>query len=133
MSPHRYVCHVRWSDVDAYGHVNNVKYFEYFQEARIAFVSGLVPGGRDGSDGFVVARLVVDYKRPILFRPEPFEILTWVTRVGTSSYGLLAEIRDGEQVLSVCTAAVVAFDLPGQRARPLNEAERTRLESAAAG
>ena len=26
---------VRWSDVDAYGHVNNVKYFEYFQEARI--------------------------------------------------------------------------------------------------
>ena len=34
-----YPVHVRFSDVDAYGHVNNVKYFEYFQEARIALSS----------------------------------------------------------------------------------------------
>ena len=30
-----YPVHVRFSDVDVYGHVNNVKYFEYFQEARL--------------------------------------------------------------------------------------------------
>ena len=30
--------HVRFSDVDVYGHVNNVKYFEYFQEARIRYL-----------------------------------------------------------------------------------------------
>jgi acyl-CoA thioester hydrolase len=29
--PHEYTCHVRFSDVDVYGHVNNVKYFEYYQ------------------------------------------------------------------------------------------------------
>ena len=33
--PGHYPVHVRFSDVDVYGHVNNVKYFEYFQEARI--------------------------------------------------------------------------------------------------
>ena len=38
-------CHVRFSDVDVYGHVNNVKYFEYYQEARIAFILSL--GRRD--------------------------------------------------------------------------------------
>ena len=32
---------VRFSDVDAYRHVNNVKYFEYFQEARIAMITRL--------------------------------------------------------------------------------------------
>ena len=37
MSRHVYDCQVRFSDVDVYGHVNNVKYFEYYQEARIAF------------------------------------------------------------------------------------------------
>ena len=36
----------------------------------------------------VVARIDVDYKRPILFRPEPYVVETWVTRVGTSSFGL---------------------------------------------
>ena len=41
MSRHVYECHVRFSDVDVYGHVNNVKYFEYFQEARIAFLMSL--------------------------------------------------------------------------------------------
>ena len=29
---------VRWADFDQYGHVNNVKYIEYAQEARILFI-----------------------------------------------------------------------------------------------
>ena len=37
----RYPVHVRFSDVDVYGHVNNVKYFEYFQEARISLFADL--------------------------------------------------------------------------------------------
>ena len=28
---------VRWADFDQFGHVNNVKYIEYAQEARILF------------------------------------------------------------------------------------------------
>jgi acyl-CoA thioester hydrolase len=131
---HRYSCRVRWSDVDSYGHVNNVKYFEYFQEARIAFLSHLMHGGTgdDGDAGdadrrVVVARIDVDYRRPILFRTEPFEILTWVVRVGRSSYDLEAEIRDGEEVLSRARAVIVAFDQATQRSRPLTDAERGQL------
>ena len=125
---HTYACRVRWSDVDSYGHVNNVKYFEYFQEARIAFLAGLADGQpQDAGRGVVVARIDVDYRRPILFRPEPFEIQTWVSRVGRSSYDLQAEIRDGDEVLSRAHAVVVAFDLREQRSRPLSDAERARL------
>jgi acyl-CoA thioester hydrolase len=126
--PHVYSCRVRWSDVDTYGHVNNVKYFEYFQEARIAFLSRLMHGEAGDADrGVVVARIDVDYRRPILFRTEPFEILTWVVRVGTSSYDLEAEIRDGDEVLSRARAVIVAFDRGSQRSRPLTDEERTRL------
>jgi acyl-CoA thioester hydrolase len=125
---HHYSCRVRWSDVDTYGHVNNVKYFEYYQEARIAFLSGLADGlPSDETKGVVVARIDVDYRRPILFRTEPFEIQTWVSRVGTSSYDLEAEILDGDEVLSRAHAVVVAFDLEKQRSRPLNDSERDRL------
>ena len=53
-----YPVHVRFSDVDVYGHVNNVKYFEYFQEARILMTARLWKGVPDGH-----AR-AVDGRRP---------------------------------------------------------------------
>ncbi|GAB2748764.1 acyl-CoA thioesterase [Nocardioides pakistanensis] len=128
MSRHVYQCRVRFSDVDVYGHVNNVKYFEYFQEARLAFFMGL-GRGEDEDHGFavVVARVDVDYKRPILFRSEPYPIESWISRVGNSSFVISAEIKDGDTVLSRADATLVTFDVKTQRARPMGEAERERL------
>ena len=127
MNAHEYTCHVRFSDVDVYGHVNNVKYFEYFQEARLVFLRGLREGvGEHGFD-IVLAQMDVDYKRPILFRPEPYVVRTRVTRVGTSSFGLDSEILDGEQLLSRARAVLVTFDLARNRSRPLSDRERTQL------
>lgn len=124
---HLYQCHVRFSDVDVYGHVNNVKYFEYFQEARLAYISTL--SGRDEAADFmiVLARMDVDYKRPILFRTEPYQIETSVSRVGRSSFDLVAQIRDGDTLLSQARAVLVGFDVASQAARPLAEEERALL------
>jgi acyl-CoA thioester hydrolase len=133
MARHEYDCHVRFSDVDVYGHVNNVKYFEYYQEARLAFLTAL---GRDPDEvelGVVVARLDVDYKRPILFRAEPYVVTTWVTRVGGSSFTLASEISDDDQVLSRAEAVMVTFDARRQRSRELSDRERRRLRDAVAG
>jgi acyl-CoA thioester hydrolase len=129
VSRHTYRCRVRFSDVDVYGHVNNVKYFEYFQEARLAFLTSLMDQ-HDPGRGVVLARIDVDYRRPILFRTEPYPIQSWVTRVGNSSYDIAAEIRDGETLLSRAQAVLVSFDLGTQRARPLREGERTALLAA---
>ena len=139
MSPHVYQCQVRFYDVDVYGHVNNVKYFEYYQEARIAFILALAGGGYDAGSSLrqVVARIDVDYRRPILFRPEPYAVETWVTRVGTTSYDLACRIADapGDDGPSYSDAEVrlVAFDLASQRSRPLTGTERGRLEQALGG
>jgi acyl-CoA thioester hydrolase len=126
---HTYDCRVRWSDVDAYGHVNNVKYFEYYQEARIAFLAtcGQTLLRAEGTEQYVVARLTVDYRRAIVFRAEPFPIDSWISRVGTSSYDVESHIRDGDEVLSRATAVMVAYDLRTRRPRPLGEAERSAL------
>jgi acyl-CoA thioester hydrolase len=131
MTRHRYDCHVRFSDVDVFGHVNNVKYFEYYQEARIAFVRSLGRGEEEPPMGQVVARIDVDYKRPMLFRPEPYVIETWVTHIGTSSYGLSGQILDDDQVLSRADVRLVSFDVDANTARALSDAERARLESVA--
>ena len=131
MSVHVYDAHVRFSDVDIYGHVNNVKYFEYYQEARIAFIASLADGDVD-SIRQVVARIDVDYRRPILFRPEPYAVESWVTRIGTTSYDLSSRILDrqgGDEMYSRAEVRLVAYDLAAQRSRPLSAVERGRLES----
>ena len=134
---HRYDCHVRFSDVDVYGHVNNVTYFEYYQEARIAFITdlgvGLLGPESASTERQVVARVDVDYKRPLLFRPEPYVVESWVTRIGTSSYDMAARILDGNgdgadgPAYSLAQVRLVAFDTATQRSRPLSERERGAL------
>ena len=107
-----YPIHVRFSDVDVYGHVNNVKYFEYLQEARISMLSELVPVRRFS---VVVAQTDVDYLQPLLFRAEPYGCPTSITRVGTRSMTVESEIRDTDRVLARARVVVVFFDLATNR------------------
>ncbi len=107
----RFPVHVRFSDVDVYGHVNNVKYFEYLQEARIRLSVGLwreVEGAPPAS--MVVARTDVDFRVPILLRPEPYDCWTQVVRVGDRSVTLASEICDGETLLARGRVVLVFFD-----------------------
>jgi acyl-CoA thioester hydrolase len=103
-----YPVQVRFSDVDVYGHVNNVKYFEYLQEARIAMTAQIWSGLDPIS--IVVAQTDVDYRRPILFRPETYDVWTWVSRVGTRSASVDSLISDGDTVYARARVAIVFFD-----------------------
>ena len=120
-----YPVHVRFSDVDVYGHVNNVTYFEYFQEARIQVMARL---GRDvggaGDVGMVVAQTDVDYRVPILFREQPYDAWSWVSHVGTTSVVFETVICDGDTVLS--RARVVFLFWDGAAERPAPTAEKFR-------
>jgi acyl-CoA thioester hydrolase len=125
---HSYDCRIRWSDIDSYNHVNNVKYVEFFQEARVALLTGLADGApAAGRSGFVVARFDVNYHRPIEFRLEPVEVSSWVVRVGHSSYELWGAVRDGGEVYATSRAVVVGFDPVAGRSRALSEDERSML------
>src|SRR5215211_4723540 len=124
--------HVRFSDVDVYGHVNNVVYFEYFQEARMSLLAEL---GRDLPDAgvgeqVVVAQADVDYRRPILFRPEPYACWSGVRRVGSSSLTLDQEIRDGDEVLSRARVTLAWFDAATGRATALPPSVRAKATRA---
>lgn len=124
-----YPVHVRFSDVDVYGHVNNVKYFEYFQEARILLTARLWKDLPEGTPpiSIVVARIDVDYKVPIMFRPEPYDVWTWVSRVGERSMTVESEIRDGETLLSRSRVVIVFFDQATQRSAAPAAVYRERL------
>jgi len=117
---HHYPLTVRWSDLDAYGHVNNVKYYDYIQEARIALVTERF--GSHDTGPWLVVRQDLDYRRPMDFRLEPYEVVTAVAAVGNRSITLTAEVRDPGTDLAYAVARTV---LVGER--PLTEDQRREL------
>lgn len=105
---HRHPVRVRWSDLDSYGHVNNVRYYDYIQEARIAMVADQLGEGAR----WVVVRQDLDYLRPIDFAVEPYRAETVVTEIGNRSVTLAAELRDGDGTRYAAARTVLVADRP---------------------
>ncbi|MDR1513730.1 MAG: acyl-CoA thioesterase, partial [Propionibacteriaceae bacterium] len=109
---------VRWSDVDSYGHVNNVLFFNYIMEGRIVFTAAaardmfesLAPGHM-----WFVVRQDVDYLSPMLFRPEPYTVRTGVAHMGTTSLTFCSEIAEpvGQRRHAKASTVVVFADAGG--------------------
>ncbi|MGA8845168.1 MAG: thioesterase family protein [Nocardioides sp.] len=112
---HRFPLYVRFSDVDIYRHVNNVKYFEYLQEARVRQMAALTQGSGFTGLAFVTAQTDVDYRRPILLRHEPYDVWSAIIAVGNRSMTIESEIADAGQVLARARVTVVFFDPETQR------------------
>lgn len=76
---------ILWGDMDALRHVNNVRYFAWFEAARIAYFERIgagVPG--TGEVGPVLATTSCDYLRPLVY-PGPVTVGVKVTEIGNSS------------------------------------------------
>jgi acyl-CoA thioester hydrolase len=132
MARHRFLCSLRWSDMDAFGHVNNTRFFTYLEEARVdlLFVHAGEEVARERlSSGIVVARHEIDYKAPLVFRPEPVPIDVWVSRLGNSSFTVRYEVRDdGGPVYAEAATVLVPYDVGAERPRRLSTEERAALE-----
>lgn len=125
---------LRWSDMDAYGHVNNVQYLRLLEESRItAFAEWFGGAGSESmlEGGVIVARQEIEYLRPLVYRAAPVRIDLWVSSIGGSSFEIGYEVRDpddvGEHLYARAETTLAAFDLETERPRRLPDAERAAL------
>jgi acyl-CoA thioester hydrolase len=128
---------MRWADMDSFGHVNNVVFLRYLEEARIDFMFRLArEAGDDGepaegepfTGGSVVARHEIDYLRPLVHRHTPVTIEIWVTKVNAASATFGYEIKDPQTCYVRASTIIVPFDMAKQRPRRLTVAEKRFLE-----
>ncbi|MFF7975645.1 thioesterase family protein [Streptomyces sp. NPDC007905] len=122
---HIYRCPLRWSDMDAYGHVNNAVFIRYLEEARINF---LFRPDKEFQQGSVVARHEIDYKRQLVHRHHPVDIELWVTEIRAASFTITYEVKDEDVVYVRASTVVVPFDFEAQRPRRITEEEREFLQ-----
>lgn len=101
---------VRWGDMDAMGHVNNIIYFQYLESARVGYFEGKCWSSRDTSptrQGPVVVTQTFNYRRQLHY-PADMEVGVACTelrrRSFVLSYGVFRKgsdelIGDGNSVL----------------------------------
>jgi acyl-CoA thioester hydrolase len=119
---------MRWSDMDAYGHVNNVQFLTYVEEARVEMFKSVPLSGLDQVQaGILVAASEIKYRRPLLHRHDPVPIDVWVTRIGAAQFALEYEVHDADVVYATASSLMVPYDFASERPRRLTADEKEWL------
>ena len=120
---------LRWGDADAFGHVNNVVFFRYLEEARARIIPASGPGSTILSGGLVVAEQQLKYLAPLHYRTEPIQVGMSVDHVGGSSFRLACRVFDAENrtVFAQGFVALVTYNFATGSPRKLSDDERAWL------
>ncbi|BDZ40752.1 thioesterase [Paraoerskovia sediminicola] len=99
---------LRWGDLDAYQHVNNVEMFRLLEDARItvlwrhddaeideAWPTAVLDTGPTAPSHTLVARQEIEYLRPLAFTRTPVRVELWIGRIGGASLEVCYEVHDG--------------------------------------
>jgi acyl-CoA thioester hydrolase len=120
---------IRWSDLDAFGHVHNAAYLVYLEECRDEWLEAALRGTETSSD-FVIARVAIDFRRELRLEDDAVVVTCRLERLGRSSVATREEIRTGGDLAAEAEAVLVPRGADG-RSRPLFDSERAALEAVA--
>jgi acyl-CoA thioester hydrolase len=99
---------LRWSDLDAYQHVNNVAMFRLLEDARITafwrhpeavdgdeWPTAVLDTGPHATSHTLVAGQQIEYLRPLGFSRTPVRVEMWIGAIGGASLEVCYEVHDG--------------------------------------
>ncbi len=101
--------HVRFSDLDPVGHVNNNAISQYFENARAFLYMTITPSWPQGERVFVLAHIAIDYRRE-LHMPADLRIGTGLLRIGRTSVTVANALFRGEDGIAWCESVSVLID-----------------------
>lgn len=124
---HTFTIPVRWSDMDAYQHVNNTVYLQWLESARINLAEELLSGS---DTTFVLAHVSMDYRRPV-FYPDTIQLDSVVGKLGNTSVTLQTDFTSlqHQTTVAVAESVVVLFDFNTQKPIPWSEKYRNKLSA----
>jgi acyl-CoA thioester hydrolase len=128
---------LRWSDLDAYGHVNNAAMLTLLEESRISVfwhgelkVAGVAETASLGADTLtLIGRQEVEYLQPIPYGREPLDIQLWIGRMGGASLDVCYEVcspqgAEPHTIYARAASGIVLVDAATTRPRRITDAER---------
>jgi acyl-CoA thioester hydrolase len=134
---------LRWGDLDAYGHVNNVEILRLLEEARVQALwmpddeaerpgtppSAVLDARLGSSTLSIIARTEIEYLATIDYRRSPLDIQVWIGRLGGADIDVCYEVRspigaETAELYARATTRVVLCDSQTMSPRRLSAEER---------
>jgi len=131
--PTRVTVPVSWSDMDAFGHVNNTRYLTWFEDARIAWfeacdvMADMTVPGKVGV-GPILASTSCRFLRPVAY-PDEITTETRAVNMGRSSFTMAYRVHSKRlgAVVAAGDGVVVMVDYATGKSVPISTALRARI------
>lgn len=123
---------IRFSDIDAMGHLNNATFLTYFETARVEILSQLTEINWDEKKyGMIVARAEINYIAPV-FLNDQVRVYLKTNKIGNKSFELGYQMKvvnaDGsEKITADGITVLVAYDYQTGKSIPLLDEWKTGL------
>lgn len=119
---------LRWMDADAFGHVNNTMYFQYYDTAKMDYFRKVCHEITDRY-AIVTVHLEADFMHQVYTKDEEVVVKSAITRIGCTSFTFCQELvgKDGE-VKCVGETIMVLFDTDKEQAVPFTPEWRETIE-----
>ena len=123
---------VRFGDLDAMQHMNNVEFLRFFETARIDYMIQLSPEHAPTARrefGFIFAECHIQYRAPAFFG-DRIRIYVWPSELKRSSLRLAFEMRaeSDDRLVADGWGALVGYDYEAGEPRPIPDVLRERIE-----
>ncbi|MBC7519231.1 MAG: acyl-CoA thioesterase [Microbacteriaceae bacterium] len=131
---------LRWSDFDAYAHVNNAEMFRLLEEARIqafwvqdngdSHTPTAILDARPGASAIgLIARQEIEYLLPIPYMRQPLDIELWIGRMGGASLEICYYVYSPAEVkprllYTKASTTLVMVDATSGRPLRINDDQR---------
>ena len=124
--PHVHRERVRFSDCDAFGHVNNAVYLTYLEQARMTLFTELGLFSSISDITMILARAEIDFRAQATVG-ETVEVGVRPAHLGTKSFTLEYELRVGDRLVGEASTVLVGYDYDRGESIPLPDDWRRSL------
>jgi acyl-CoA thioester hydrolase len=129
------VLRIDWSELDYFGHVNNLSIFKYVQSSRVNYLEtiGLSKMHLDTNTGPILASCKCDFKIP-LFYPGQVTILSTVESIKNTSFSIFHRIlNEKSEIAAEAKDIIVVFDFNRNHKVPIPAEILKKIEEIESG
>lgn len=119
-----------WSEMDMFGHINNVSYFKYIQASRVNYweAIGLTKWHQDTGAGPMLLATTCSFKKP-LFYPGNIIVESRVDFIKNTSFGIHHRIIDvSHEIAAEADDVIVLYNFKTQEKVPFPDELRRKVE-----
>jgi len=123
---------VTWGQMDSFSHVNNIQYFKWFEDVRMAYfeASGIFDHMKTHSVGPILAKTQCRFVFPLTY-PDTVHLGTRVEEVGEDRFTMVYRVvsERHERVAAEGQGRIVMFDYRSNEKAPIPPSLRQKMQA----